>query len=527
MLSSEFATLTFLWLKMRMRCLPELQLAVALDRRREVPPKPPILCQTLVPPMLTGPGGNRRVTALRRINETESLVLRKLCKRQNFLSNGRSSQFLRIVAFRCSCSVLSIPAFGASICNAGDQIVLTRIVITESCTITGSLTVHGGGMLRADFNAAPGSVLRVEGDVLVGGSGELWVERGTFEIQQDHNRHRTIRTNDNAVVVLREANVVLNQGSGLKYLVWDAFDRSSLFVIDSALDRTNSWLIVNYYAHSKLTAIGARYLPTEIYVKEGSTIRIAQQDSITGIWLNFEDGATGTFDLPAQTDTSGELRSYSWKLGRESPEITGVAWQLEIADATVGIGVESHSGSRITVNGRGIPATGELKVSYSVDEGTQTLTGLAPGLQNSVMGGGQLTLNNVNRGPIAWQIYARENEMLSIYSSILNEIGVSARGHITVYNSMFQFAGITSLGSGGASISVHNSQIHSQTIEALRDGVVDIYDSAVYGAAVVAHESTSAVNFHGGAFLSNYPDACPLNLNVMLDPRAYRSATRS
>ena len=45
----------------------------------------------------------------------------------------RHHVWLTIVAL----SVLSFPAFGASICNAGDQIVLTRIVITESCTITG------------------------------------------------------------------------------------------------------------------------------------------------------------------------------------------------------------------------------------------------------------------------------------------------------------------------------------------------------------------------------------------------------
>ena len=107
--------------------------------------------------------------------------------------------------------------------------------------------------------------------------------------------------------------------------------------------------------------------------------------------------------------------------------------------------------------------------------------------------------------------------MLQIFSSVLNEIGVSAGGHITVYDSIFQFAGIESLGSGGASIEVYDSQIHSQTIQALRDGTVTIHNSAVYGAAVVTHEPTSAVHFDGGAFLPNATDLCELNLDTMVD----------
>ena len=94
--------------------------------------------------------------------------------------------------------------------------------------------------------------------------------------------------------------------------------------------------------------------------------------------------------------------------------------------------------------------------------------------------------------------------MLTIYSSILNEVGVSNSGHITVHDSIIQLGGVGSLGSQGT-LAVHNSQIHAQMVEALGDGVIDVHDSAVYGTAAIAHHATSKVRFHRGAFLRNSP----------------------
>ncbi len=413
--------------------------------------------------------------------------------------------------------VTATPTFAQSICNAGNRIVTTRVDVTASCTITGSLTIQGGGMVKVDYNAAPAAVLRVEGNVALRGAGILWIEGGTFEIQQDHNQHRQLSTTDDATLVLKATTVVLNQGVGLKFLTHYATGRSKTFVIGSDLDRTTSWLISDFRSQSTLVAIGSVYLPTEIYVKEESTVSIAEPGSYTGVWLDFEDGASGTINLPVQTDANGNPRPYSWRLGRGVPGLTGVGWRLEIANAPIGLGLESHSGSRLTVNGRGAPTSGEVKIAYHAEIGTQTLSNLGIGLQNRTMGGDQLRLNNVELGPIAWQIYAHTNEMLTILSSIVNEIGVSNGGHITVHDSIIQFGGLMSLGSQGASVAVHNSQIHGQTIEALRDGVVDIYDSAVHGAAVISHAATSTVNFHRGAFLRNSSGPCPLVLTDMMN----------
>jgi hypothetical protein len=407
------------------------------------------------------------------------------------------------------------PVFAQSICNAGNQIITTRVDLTASCTITGSLSIHGG-MVAADFTAAPGAVLRVEGDVTVTGAGILRVDGGTFEIQQNFNRHRQLLTTDDATVILKDTTVVVNQGDGLKYLVHYATGRSKTFVVGSDLDRTRNWLITDCREQSTLVGIASLHLPTEIYVKDNSTVSLAEPGTHTGVWMDFEDGAVGTINLPVQS-ANGELLPYSWRVGRGLTGLTGVGWRLEIANATVGLGMESHSGSRITINGRGAPSSGEIKIAYHTEVGVQTLSSLGIGLQNRIMGGNQLTLRNVELGPIAWQIYAHTNTMLTITSSIVNEIGVSNGGHITVRDSIIQFGGVTSLGHLGASIEVHNSQIHGQTIEALRDGIVDIHDSAVFGAVVVSHLPTSTVNFYGGAFLKNSADACPLVLTQMMN----------
>ena len=67
--------------------------------------------------------------------------------------------------------------------------------------------------------------------------------------------------------------------------------------------------------------------------------------------------------------------------------------------------------------------TGELKISYFVVDQRETLDGLKSGLQNRKVGD-QLTLNDVQLGPIAWQIYAGDNADLTIKNSTINEIGI-------------------------------------------------------------------------------------------------------
>ena len=54
-----------------------------------------------------------------------------------------------------------------------------------------------------------------------------------------------------------------------------------------------------------------------------------------GVWLDLADGATGTLDLPVQS-IGDQFMPYSWQVGRDSADLTGVDWQLIIHKAKVG-----------------------------------------------------------------------------------------------------------------------------------------------------------------------------------------------
>ena len=175
------------------------------------------------------------------------------------------------------CVVSASSAFAQSICNAGSQTVTTWVDITASCTITGSLTITTG-VVKVNFSAAPTAVLRVQGDISISGRGVLWVEGGTFEIQQAFNRHRKLSSTDDAIVILKNTTVVVNQGDGLRYLVHFASGRSKMFVVNSTLDRTRNWLLSDQKGQSMLVSIGSR-----TFRPKSTSRRIRRSASLTRV----------------------------------------------------------------------------------------------------------------------------------------------------------------------------------------------------------------------------------------------------
>lgn len=427
------------------------------------------------------------------------------------LPSGPRAPLTALLA-RATLGLLCIPLASAaapSLCNAGDQTLLQAVSISQSCFVTGNLNIGSGGRLVVDFSGDNSQVFAVAGNITMTGNASLQVQGGTFAIQQDYNRHRLVQTFGSATIVLRDTRVSVNQGPGLKYMVYNAFDDSQMFAVNSRLDNTTDWLLANFFGHSKLTAIDAVKVPTEIYVKEASTVKVSGTTN-SGIWLDLVPGMSGTINLPLQADAGGNLQPFSWSVGRESPTLANVPWQLTVAGASPGLGVESHEGSLVTINGQGWPSNGELRISYDVESGTKTLGNLGVGLQNINMESGRLVLNNVQLGLVAWQVYAIGNQMLTISNSVLNEVGASANGHVQVNDSILQFAGATALGTN-STVDIARSQIYSQTIEAMQNGVVTIRDSAIYGAALVTTEPTSRINVYDGAFLQNASGSCPFS----------------
>ncbi|MFO1434791.1 MAG: hypothetical protein U1F76_32710, partial [Candidatus Competibacteraceae bacterium] len=109
------------------------------------------------------------------------------------------------------------------ICNAGDQVILEAVQLSESCMVTGNLTIGTGGRMVVDFTGNPDKVFAVAGNVTMTGNAVLQVIGGTFAIMQDYNRQREIQSFDTASLLFRDTRVVVNQGPGLKYMLYNAF----------------------------------------------------------------------------------------------------------------------------------------------------------------------------------------------------------------------------------------------------------------------------------------------------------------
>jgi hypothetical protein len=229
-------------------------------------------------------------------------------------------------------------------------------------------------------------------------------------------------------------------------------------------------------------------------------------DTHTGIWLNFQD-ITGTIDLPAY-----QSQPYSWAIGRGIAGLN-TPWYLEldsVQQQNIGLGVQIFPTSKMTINGAGLPNTGELKVAMMFANNTETVRDLKVGLQNTTVKNGpngSVTLNNVNLGLIAWQLYALMNEHLTIKNSVVNEIGIGGPSTITVDSSLLQLAVLAAVGIGGSTMTINNSEIWNQEITATNNSRIILNNCRVTGSAFSTTDSLSRITINGGCFFSN-PAGC-------------------
>jgi hypothetical protein len=164
----------------------------------------------------------------------------------------------------------------------------------------------------------------------------------------------------------------------------------------------------------------------------------------------------------------------------------------------------------MTINGSGLPTTGELKVALLFANNTDIIKGLKVGLQNTTVANGQdggVTLHNVNLGPVAWQLYALMNENLFIKNSIVNEIGIGGPSQITVDSSTLQFGELAAVGIGGSTLTINNSAIWNQAITATNNSRIVLNNCTVTGSAFSTTDAQSRITVNGGCFYSN-PSGC-------------------
>jgi hypothetical protein len=406
-------------------------------------------------------------------------------------------------------------------CNSGSYTVTTNTVISGSCIINGDLTISNGASFDVDFTNAATDTLVVRGNILLQGNAVLWVHAasgstgGQFIVSNSYSGQRSITTKDSSRVQLEYIELRTQEGdlanAASIYMNYDAEDNSKLYINKSWLNTQTAWLLCNMKNRSTLIGNEPNHVPTEIYIQDTAQVALHGRGTNVGLWLNFES-ITGTLNLPPD-----QAQPYSWKIGRNIGGIN-TPWYLEVDTASPGLAVQIFPSSKITINGSGLPATGELKVALMFSNSTDTVKGLKVGLQNTTVAdgpNGNVALNNVNLGPIAWQLYALINENLSVKNSIVNEIGISGPSNVTVDSSLLQLAVLGALGIGGSAMTINNSEIWNQSITAANNSTITLNDCKVYGSAFSTSDALSRIIVNGGCFFQN-PTGCTGNNMINL-----------
>jgi CARDB len=399
-------------------------------------------------------------------------------------TGGTGSQSTTITVSATALAPLQCPSGGFSGLTLTDG---SMNDLQESCTINGNLVIGGTGTNASQLNIGSSIVLTVVGNVNLSGSGALSVNGGTLALANQFNLQYSINAADNANISMLNGNVTTNAlGKHNLTSAYNASGSANMQVVNATLNSANNWLLADLGGSSSLICTNSS-VPNEIFLNEQNSVSITGPQSQQGVWLNFPSGTSGSLTLP-NTSTY-----YTWSAGSS----TGlqVGWNLTVTDAQPGIGIDSHANSNWTIIGAN---TGQKEVTISLDLDPLTApTSLVTlnQLPLGIVGAGtpfsltfpwsskpQLTLNNVNLGPLAWQIYIGSGPgpvNAQISNSAINEIGVIA-GNLNVMNSTFQLAELDAAGPASV-INVQGSNIWSHIIQASSGGNININNSTIHG----------------------------------------------
>lgn len=330
--------------------------------------------------------------------------------------------------------------------------------------------------------------LRVVGNPSAGGD--------QFIIANQFSKQFTITTRDSSLIQLEDIEFKTQTGTSAQNgsidMSYSAYGSSRAVFQNIRLQTDTSWLLANFHEQSVLEARNISEAPTEIYLNESCSVTLEGPNTHTGYWLTFS-GGTNVLNLP---DLSAP---YNWEVSRASGH--DVDWALKVVNALAGPSVILSPAADLTVNGRGVPETGELTIGYVPGPAAETLDGLKVGLQNRSIGG-RLHLNNVQLGPVAWQIYVGQPAPVTIVNSTINEIGVLANSNVTVDNCVMQLAVLECSGTDGV-LNLINSDVWNQKIVAASNGLINITGCNVFGSEFITRTPLSRINISNSVFFEN------------------------
>ena len=425
-----------------------------------------------------------------------------------------------ISAFICLFGLVPLKVFCTSCIQQGPDTIKTAAVITGGCIINGDLIILDGASLHVDLTGGIADTFVVRGNILLLGNASLFINADSgstgaqFIVSNSSNNQRTITTWGSSRIILQYLEFRTQEGdlsaAGSYYMNYNAKDSSALSVTSCWLDPQKAWLLCNLTNQSSFIGDEVNELPTEVYLQDTAQMSLHGTNTKIGLWLLFES-TTDTLNLPDQTGAY-----FNWQVGRGFGGVHASQWFLNIDSAKPGIGVQVQPFAKLVVNGIGLPATGEIHANLLFANGTDTVENLKAGLQNLTVAKGRLTLNNVNLGPIGWQLYAVSNETLNINNSIINEIGIVGPANtVTVDSSLLQLATLSALGTSVSTLTVSNSEIWNQAIIAANSASITLNNCNVTG-SWFSTDGSSHIKVNGGCFFQN-PAGCTQNTMVNIN----------
>lgn len=375
------------------------------------------------------------------------------------------------------------------------------VTLASDCTIAGAVTLSGTARLTMT-----GATLTIAGNVTLDGDAVLSVTSGQLYFPQTSFGQYDVTLNGSATMSLADSTVKTSSNGEHYAISINAHDTSTMNVSNVALTIADgSWILGYYDGDATLAASDVTNFPTEIYPSESANVSVASS-TIATVWLRYYAGDTSTLDVPI-LNGDGTFAMSASASGTST-------WSVSWTDTKVRMGVESHPGSNVTVNGS-VGNQAEVVLGYYVENPTSpvTLDGLSvmTNLTRTFTDSGRtLTLNNLYLGPFSWQVYASGNaaHAVTITNSAVLELAVTPTTgtpgtiNLNCPNGVYQISGIVA-GGPGAIINVTGCHIWADQLNAQSGGKINIINSTIHGNNVVARGAGSAITFTGSADAKN------------------------
>ena len=413
--------------------------------------------------------------------------------------------------------VMPCQVFCAGCVYQGNDTISNITTITGGCIINGNLVILNNGALQVDLTGGQPDTFVVRGNILLQGNATLYIHADSgstgaqFIVSNSSNNQRTITTQGTSRVILQYVEFRTQEGdlsnAGSYSMNYDAQDSSAFWSTGCWLNPQTAWLLCNLTNKSSFSGYESNEVPTEIYVQDSARMSVHGTNTKIGVWLLFAT-TTDTLNLPNQTGAN-----FNWQVGQGTGGVNASQWFLNVDSAKPGLGVQVQPFAKVVVNGTGLPATGEIHANLLFAGGTDTVENLGAGLQNINVAKGRLTLNNVNLGPIGWQLYSVSDENLHIRNSLVNELGVvGPHNTVVVDSSILQLATLSALGSGSSTVTVNNTDIWSQAIISASGCALVLNNCNVTG-SWFSSDGVGHTTVNGGCFFAN-PTGCTQNTMV-------------